>query len=162
MVGVERTRAGLVAPMLMRVLRAIAAASLTIACTADAPSTEAPPAIAPPGETASTQARASFINKVWTIAESEQVAVGDLRVFLADGTLVMASSHATPAFGTWSYRGGHLTITEEGRKYPVDILELTRDTFHIRIRGPGDPIVIRFKPAESPQLSGDLPAATPR
>jgi hypothetical protein len=32
------------------------------------------------------------------------VAGGELRVFLSEGTLVMASSHGTPAFGTWSYK----------------------------------------------------------
>jgi hypothetical protein len=141
--------------MLTRVLRAIAVASLTAGCTVDAPS-------APPEETASTQPPTSFINKVWTVAESEQVAVGELRVFLSDGTLVMASAHGTPAFGTWNYQGGELTITEEGLKYRVEILELTRDTFRIRILSPGDPVVIRFRPAESPQLSGDLPAAAAR
>jgi hypothetical protein len=141
--------------MLTRVLRAIAVASLTAGCTVDAPS-------APPGETAATRAPASFINKVWTVAESEQVAVGELRVFLSDGTLVMASSHSTPAFGTWNYQGGQLAITEEGLTYSVEILELTQDTFHIRIRSPGDPVVIRFRPAESPELSGDLPAAAAR
>jgi hypothetical protein len=148
--------------MLTRVLRASAAAILTVGCTVDAPSTDAPAVNAPPREAPSTQAPASFINKVWTVAESEQVSVGDLRVFLADGTLVMASSHGTPAFGTWNYRGGELAITEEGRTYRVEILELTRDTFHIRILSPGDPVVIRFRPAESPQLSGDLPAAAAR
>jgi hypothetical protein len=90
---------------------------------------------------------ASFVNRVWVVAESEQVAGGELRVFLSEGTLVMAAPHATPAFGSWRYRGDSLTITEEGRDYPVDIVELTEDTFRIRIRGPGEPVLIRFRPA---------------
>jgi hypothetical protein len=143
--------------MLTRVLQAIAVTMLTAGCTVDAPSTDPPRPTPPPGGTASTQAPASFINRVWTVAQSEQVAVGELRVFLSDGTLVMASTRGTPAFGTWTYQGGQLAITEEGRKYSVEILELTSDTFHIRIRGPGDPVVIRFRQAESPRLSGDLP-----
>jgi hypothetical protein len=148
--------------MLMRVLRAIAVAIFTAGCVVGAPATDPPPANAPPAETASTQAPASFINKVWTVAESEQIAVGELRVFLSDGTLVMASPYATPAFGTWNYRDGQLVITEEGHKYRVEILELTRDMLYIRIHSPGDPVVIRFKPAESSHLSGDLPAAAAR
>jgi hypothetical protein len=124
-------------------------------CTADTPSTEPPAAVAPARETASAGA-ASFINKVWTVVESEHVAPGELRVFLSNGTLVMASSNntSTPAFGTWSYNDGRLTITEEGLKYDVDILELSRDTFRIRIHSPGEPVVIRFAPAEPSPIPG--------
>ena len=95
-------------------------------------------------------ATATFINRVWIVAESEQVAQGDLRVFLSDGTLVMASPHATPAFGKWSNVDGKIKITEESHEYPVDILELTRDTFRIRMHSPGEPVVIRFVPADAP------------
>jgi len=90
------------------------------------------------------------VNRVWEVAESQQVAAGDLRVFLSDGTLVMASSHATPAFGSWRYADGRLTIIEEGREYPTDILELDQDRFRIRMHGPGDPVEIRFAPAKQP------------
>jgi hypothetical protein len=55
-----------------------------------------------------------------------------------------------PAFGTWSYNDGRLTITEEGLKYNVDILGITRDTF--RIHSPGQLVVIRFAPAEPSPL----------
>lgn len=98
---------------------------------------------------ASEATPASFVNRVWVVAESEQVALGELRVFLSEGTLVMASSHATPALGTWTYEDGRLTITEEGLKYNVDILELTEDTFHIRIHSLGEPVETRFEPAGS-------------
>jgi hypothetical protein len=123
-------------------------------CTA-APSTDLPASSAPARETAPTAA-ASFINKVWIVVESEQVPPGDLRVFLSNGTLVMASSNntSTPAFGTWSNSDGRLTITEEGLKYNVDILELTGDTLRIRIHSPGEPVVIRFAPAEPSPPSG--------
>lgn len=100
----------------------------------------------------------SFINRVWVVDESEQVARGELRVFLSDGTLVMAAPHATPAFGTWRYQGDSLTITEEGRPYPVDIVELTEDVFRIRIRGPGEPVVIRFRPAKQAPMPAGLHA----
>ena len=148
--------------MLTRVLPAIAVATITAGCTGEAPSPEKAASATGARETTSTPAPASFINKVWTVAESEQVARGDLRVFLSDGTLVMASSHGTPAFGTWSYKDGQLTITEEGLKYDVEILELTHETFRIRIRSPGAPIVIRFTPAESPPLSGNAGPAKAR
>lgn len=101
---------------------------------------------------ATTQALAkaapSFVNKVWRVVESEQVAPGSLRVFLADGTLVMASPHATPAFGAWRYDDGRLTITEEGQDYPTDILALSESTLRIRLHSPGEPVEILFEAAE--------------
>ena len=103
------------------------------ACSGGRP---APPAAAP-----------SFVNRVWTVAESKQIAVGELRVFLSDGTLVMTAPHATPAFGSWRRQDGRLTIVEEGLEYQVDILELTDDAFRIRIHSPGEPVEILFRPA---------------
>ena len=91
---------------------------------------------------------ASFVNRVWVVAESPQIAKGELRVFLADGTLVMSSPNATPALGRWRAENGQLTITEEGRDYPVDVLELSATAFRIRVRGPGEPVTVLFKPAE--------------
>ena len=99
-----------------------------------------------PGE--SPGAPVTFTNRVWVVAESEQVGRGDIRVFLSEGTLVMASPHATPAFGSWSYKDGQLKITEESQTYPVDILELTKTTFRIRMHSPGEPVVVRFALAE--------------
>ncbi|MGH7613938.1 MAG: hypothetical protein ACREMW_07865 [Gemmatimonadales bacterium] len=98
-------------------------------------------------ERSSTQSPASFVNRVWIVAESKQVAPGELRVFLSEGTLVMASAHGTPAFGTWRHDGGHLTITEEGREYTVEILELNENALRIRIHRPGEPVDIRFEPS---------------
>lgn len=106
----------------------------------------------PIGSDVPTVAPVTFIDRVWVVAESKQVSLGELRVFLSEGTLVMASTHGTPAFGTWTYRDGHLTITEDGIKYKVDILELTADVFRIRINSPGEPVDIRFKLAEPPPL----------
>lgn len=99
-----------------------------------------------------------FVNRVWRVAESPQVQKGSLRVFLADGTLVMADPHAEPALGTWTMDGGELTITEEGLTYSVEIVELTEQVFRIRIRGPGEPVDIRFEPATTESSS---PAGTP-
>ena len=94
------------------------------------------------------KANPTFVNKVWTVAESKQVAPGDTRVFLSDGTLVMTSPHATPAFGSWRYADGRLTIVEEGQEYPVDILDLSESAFRIRMLSPGEPVEILFAPAE--------------
>jgi len=122
----------------------VVAALLAIAACSK---TEPPaPAIEP-----ATQAAAvlpSFINKVWSVADSTQAEIGSLRIFLSDGTMVMASPNSTPAFGSWASDGGRLAITEEGREYKVDILALSESEFRIRIHSPGDPVEIRFEPAQ--------------
>lgn len=88
-----------------------------------------------------------FVDRVWRVADSPQVEIGSLRVFLSDGTLVMADPHAEPALGTWAMDAGRLTITEEDLTYPVEIRELSEQAFRIRIHGPGEPVDIRFEPA---------------
>jgi hypothetical protein len=98
------------------------------------------------------EARASFINKVWKVGSSPTIEKGMLYVFLSEGTLVLASPHATPAFGRWEYKNGALTTTEESIRYKVDILKLTRDEFRIRIHNPGEPVDITLIPAEGVPL----------
>lgn len=110
---------------------------------------DAPPSDGPPPATLKSikVGPDSFADRVWIVAESEQVAVGELRVFLSEGTLVMASPYGTPAFGTWRYADGRLTITEEGRQYQVDILQASESDFRIRIHSPGEPVTVHFKRA---------------
>jgi hypothetical protein len=74
-----------------------------------------------------------FVNKVWMVDRSPSVARGQLYIFLSEGTLVIASSTGTPSFGKWIDEGGMLTMVEEGIPYKVDIVELTDDTFSIRV-----------------------------
>jgi hypothetical protein len=119
-----------------------AAALVLYGCSAPEPS--------PPDSSTTTTAGAaspSFVNTVWVVAESKDVAVGELRVFLSDGTLVMTSPHATPAFGQWRYTDGNLTITEEGLDYRTEILELSESAFRIRMLSPGEPVEILFERA---------------
>lgn len=123
-----------------------------VACDRSDESKSAPAPAAAPAPVAAeapAESKPSFVNRVWAVAESRQVAAGDLRVFLSDGTLVMTSSHATPAFGTWRTNGDRLTIIEEGLEYPTDILELNERAFRIRMHSPGEPVEILFAPAES-------------
>ncbi len=124
--------------------------SILLAIAACSPSEppKTPEAPAPAGKPAPVDSGPSFSNKVWAVAESPQVEVGSLRVFLSEGTMVMASANAKPAFGSWTQESGRLSIAEEGLKYDVDILELTENRFRIRIHNPGEPVEILFRPAE--------------
>jgi heat shock protein HslJ/uncharacterized membrane protein len=125
-----------------------------LAVTACERTDKSQPAAAPVAESAPAanqvpaQAGRSFVNKVWEVTESPQVERGSLRVFLADGTLVLASPNATPAFGIWRFDDGRLTIIEEGLEYPTDILALSESEFRIRMHSPGEPVEIRFAPAK--------------
>jgi heat shock protein HslJ/uncharacterized membrane protein len=144
--------------MKSRILPAIAVLFLALAaCDRKA---EPPPAPAPaeepairPAAPAAPAGPVSFIGRAWEVAESDQIARGSLRVFLPDGSLAMSDPGATPAFGSWRYADGRLTIVEAGREYPTEILELSDRAFRIRMHGPGDPVEVRFVPA--PQ---ELPA----
>jgi heat shock protein HslJ/uncharacterized membrane protein len=151
--------------MNIRTLAIIAAASLALA---GCERSEAPQPAPAPADTAPADApvtppaaeTASFVNRVWAVTESKQVEPGALRVFLSDGTLVMASPNSTPAFGQWRSEDGRLTITEEGRDYPTDILALSERAFRVRINSPGEPVEILFEPAA--QVAPDEVASVAR
>ena len=142
----------------VRTLALILVTSLTLAACerSEAPQPAPGPTAAAPADSAEprpAKKAASFVNRVWSVAESKQVEPGALRVFLSDGTLVMTSPNSKPAFGQWRSEDGQLTITEEGRDYPTDILELGEDAFRIRMHSPGEPVEILFAPA--PQVAPD-------
>ena len=145
-------------------VRKLAIIAVTSLALAGCERSEAPQPAATPPDTAPADApvaqpatrAVSFVNRVWVVAESKQVEHGALRVFLSDGTLVMTSPNSTPAFGQWNSEGGRLTITEEGRNYPTEILALDEDAFRIRINGPGEPIEILF--AQAPQVAPEAAA----
>lgn len=88
-----------------------------------------------------------FVDRVWKVRTSRQVAPGQLYTFLTGGTLVIASRTSKPALGSWSYKSGILTITEEGRPYKVDIIRLIPGEFRLKIRGPGTPVEMTLVPA---------------
>lgn len=94
-------------------------------------------------------APATFANTVWRVRTSPDVAPGQLYVFLSEGTLVIASPNSKPAFGSWTYQKGVLTMTEEGRRYKVDIVKLTPSEFRIRIYNPGKPTEMTLVPARA-------------
>ncbi len=91
--------------------------------------------------------RARFVDTVWKVRASRQVAPGQLYVFLSEGTLVIASPHGKPAFGSWTYRNGALTMTEEGRAYKTEIVRLTPREFRLKIHNPGTPVEMTLVPA---------------
>ena len=119
-----------------------------IGCTPQ-PAADAPPAAmssATAPAPASTLAP-TFVNRVWQVTKSEQLAVGPLYTFYSDGVLVITSPGNTPLVGAWARTDSGLTMTEEGITRPVDVVELAPERFHIRVRGTGEPVEIEFAPA---------------
>lgn len=127
-------------------LSVVAMLLLLSACSKPAPVTAVEPVVHP------AEVKASFINRVWKVSKSPSIEIGQLYVFLSEGTLVVASPHGKPSFGTWTYKGGKLTMVEEGIAYKVDILDLSRDQFRISSNNPGGSVQITLVPAEGVPL----------
>jgi hypothetical protein len=98
----------------------------------------------PANRSTDNQKTVSFINKVWKVNKSSGVTSDHLYVFLSEGTLVITSTQSKPALGSWVYKNGALTMTEESITYKVDILKLTETEFAIKIYNPGQPTEIEF------------------
>lgn len=129
----------------IRVVRLFAATTalvvLAAACTRDG----APPAKrAQRDSTVPTSDSAAFENRVWKVARSATVEVGQLYVFLSDGTLLIASAHGTPALGSWRLSPGGMTMVEEGIPYRVTVLHSSPDSLAIRMANPGEPVTIEL------------------
>lgn len=129
-------------------MKRIRAAGLILVALLSACSEERIDVLPLPAEApAVAEAPATFVNTVWRVSESAQVAHGSLYVFLSEGTLVMASAHGTPAFGKWKQDGGQLYMIEEGIEHKVEVLKLSDNIFRIRSRSNGAPVEMTLVPA---------------
>jgi hypothetical protein len=124
-----------------RIMIVTTLALFVVGCSPKEPAGKAPPAAARVDSTA-------FVDRVWKVAESTGMTPGQLVVFLSDSTLVFASPHDEPSFGTWGYVGGSLTMVEEGIPYTVEVLELTATELRLRSHNPGAPVETRFVRAD--------------
>jgi hypothetical protein len=80
---------------------------------------------------------ASLANRIWRVARSTAGDPGAYYLFLDDGSMLIASSHGTPAVGRWRLAGDTLTLLEEGIPHPGSIRTISPDRFGIRLGGPG-------------------------
>lgn len=136
MQGLRRCRGGL----------AVVAAALALAIAGCAPQ---PADETPPANTSGAPAAApTFVNRVWQVEKSPRIPPGALYTFLSDGVLVITSPGNLPLVGGWARSDSGLTMTEEGITYPVDVIELTAERFHVRIRNPGESVEIEFVAAK--------------
>ena len=122
---------------------------VTTETPAPAPAASTDPAAPAATDPATPAPSVGFVNRVWRVSASSNVAVGSMYVFLAESTLVMTGPGSTPAFGTWRRAGDGLVMVEEGVAYPTDIVSLTANEFRIRSHNPGEPVDITLVPAEA-------------
>ncbi len=91
---------------------------------------------------------AGFVNRVWQVRASSAGDPGAFYVFLADGTLLIASSHGTPMIGSWKQeKEGVLTMVEEGIPYRVEVLKFAPGELRLRSHNPGQPVEMTLVPA---------------
>lgn len=112
----------------------------------------APPAPAP------AASEPSFTGKVWAGASSPDLP-GTMRIFLADGTLVMDSCWETYRLAQWRRVSDHsLVIVEEGQEIPAEILEATEKDLRLRLTLVGGETKDEaYQPAPVPYVCPDMP-----
>ncbi len=99
-----------------------------------------------------------FANKVWKVSRSSGVEPGTIYVFLSDSTLLITSSHGTPALGRWTYVGDTLTLIEEGIPYRARVTKLDPNELSLRLAERGTPLEITLVPHTPP--TPESPAGT--
>jgi hypothetical protein len=122
----------------------IAAGLLLQACSRPGPPAEKAAATQPGVEAAQADSAPAFVNKLWKVSRSSGVEPGTLYVFFAEGTLLITSSHGTPALGRWEYGKDTMTLVEEGIRHPATVQRILPDTLAISLRGRGTPLDITF------------------
>lgn len=143
------------------VLTALASTSLfAVACSAPPPPAPAPTPAPSTLMSAQPATPATFVNRVWQTTPAGGAAP-HYYVFLAEGTLVIASSTGSPMVGRWARAGEGLTMVEDGREYPTDIVALSADALHLRSHNPGAPVDIHLVAAtgDTTPVTAALPSA---
>jgi hypothetical protein len=100
----------------------------------------------------------AFTGKVWVQAGSPDLP-GPMRIFLADGTLVMDSCWETYRLAQWRAESERsLVIVEEGQEIPAEVVNASADELHLRLKLVGgeekDEV---YRPATVPYVCPDMP-----
>ena len=109
---------------------------------------------APPAPVA---AAPSFTGKVWVQTDSDLPGV--MRVFFADGTLVMDSCWETYRLAQWrQVSEGSLVIVEDGQEIPTEILDAPANELRLRLTlVGGEKKDETYRPAKVPFVCPDMP-----
>ena len=92
------------------------------------------PAGPPPAAAPAPAALSSFVGKVWRSTDSA-AAPGTLRIFLADGTLVMDSCFETYRLARWeTLGGGRVAWQEDTARIEAEVDETTAGELRLRLQ----------------------------
>ncbi|MGP9800811.1 hypothetical protein [Rheinheimera sp. NSM] len=89
----------------------------------------------------------ALANRVW-LQTSKEAEPGALRIFLANGTMLLASDVASPAIEQWLCTQGRLYLIEQGIRYSADILQLTETVLTLQLEHPAGSTVLSFVAAD--------------
>jgi hypothetical protein len=114
------------------------------------------PATAPSQEPSASAP--AFTGKVWVQAGSPDLP-GQMRIFLADGTLVMDSCWETYRLAQWRAESDRsLVIVEEGQEIPAEVVSASVDELHLRLKlVSGEEKDEVYRPATVPYVCPDMP-----
>jgi hypothetical protein len=116
-----------------------------------------PPSDQPPGTDSSlTSERAPWIGKVWSQKDTTDLP-GKLRIFLANGTLVMDSCWETYQLANWEARSDSVVVWEEGTaEIKAHLKMIGENELSMRLILKEDTIAKRYQEAEVPYVCPDM------
>ena len=121
----------------------------------------------PPARTEATEVTAPapptttsrLINKVWSVTAPPERAPGSLYIFVADGTLMMASCVETYRLATWQSQGDdRFLVTEDPTtSYVVRVIDQGERDLRLRLELVGEYVDLELRAADAPIVCPDLP-----
>ena len=127
----------------------IAAIAALVAAACSAPS--APP----PAATPAPAAPRAFVGKIW-LSTDTAAAPGTIRIFLADGTLVMDSCFETYRLARWeALDGSRVAWQEDTARIEAEVDETTAGELRLRLRLTQEIKEERYRVADVPFVCPD-------
>jgi hypothetical protein len=97
------------------------------------------------------------VGRVW-LSTDASAAPGTLRIFLADGTLVMDSCWETYRLARWrQIDDRRIEWTEDTARIEAQIIQLSRERLQLRLQLRGEVREETYRPAPVPTVCPDLP-----
>ena len=109
----------------------------------------------------SSDGQPAFVGKVWISTDSSP-ALGTLRIFFPDGTIVMGSCVETYRLARWaSIDNGRIAWQEDGARIEAEIVRVTSDELQLRLRLVNELKEEHYRLAQVPYVCPDMRANSP-
>ena len=100
---------------------------------------------------------ASWVNRVWIRSDDDRLP-GQMRIFLADGTLVMDSCWETFRLSRWeAVSDSSVVWTEDNAEIEATLTTPVADELEVRLELVGDTVTERYRAATVPYVCPDMP-----